>query len=120
MDVIRALVAVLGAGVIVLVCRFFFFKGEKGVRSTDGKILIEVKGGYTPRAVEAPFGRKTTLIFRRTDPSACLEEVVLPDFKIRKRLPVGEAVAVEIEPKARGEFPFSCGMRMYHGKVVVV
>jgi plastocyanin domain-containing protein len=49
-----------------------------------------------------------------------LEEVVLGDFKVRKTLPLNQTVTIPITPQKEGEFVFSCGMNMFHGKIKVV
>ena len=67
-----------------------------------------------------PKGKTTTINFFRKDPSSCLEEVILSDFKIRKYLPLNKKVSIEITPQKTGEYSFSCGMNMFHGKVKVI
>lgn len=114
----KAIVSVLGISGIIFVAWFFFGKKDEIVEAGE-KIQIEVAGGYNPSVIELKKGRKTTVIFHRTDPSSCLEEVIIPEFKIRKTLPLNENVSIEITPQKIGEFPFSCGMNMYHGRLVV-
>ena len=55
----------------------------------------------------------------RKDPSSCLEEVVLGDFKIRKFLPLNQKVTVEVTPQKAGEYGFACGKNMFHVKIIV-
>ena len=98
---------------------FFLKKDDTGVEVTGSEVDILVEGGYKPSSVVIPFGKTTKLNFLRKDTSSCLEEVVLGDFKIRKFLPINEKVTLEITPKKKGEFGFSCGMSMFHGKLIV-
>lgn len=106
---------------------FFLMRNEKEVAVTSDfvdstgslQVDITVDGGYKPEVISIPYGRTTKINFLRKDPSSCLEEVVLGDFKIRKFLPLNEKVSIEITPKKKGEFGFSCGMGMFHGKLVV-
>jgi plastocyanin domain-containing protein len=98
---------------------FFLMKRDKEVVVTGDSIDIKVEGGYSPDFISIPKGKTTKLNFMRTDPSTCLEEVVMSDFKIRKYLPINKTVTIEITPKKEGEFPFSCGMHMFHGKLKV-
>lgn len=86
---------------------------------SDSEIDIVVEGGYSPEIIAVPKGKTTKLNFLRKDPSSCLEEVVLGDFKVRKRLPLNQKITVEITPQQAGEFTYSCGMNMYHGKIIV-
>ncbi len=118
MRVDEILVAISGIGGIAFVYWFFLMKNTQAVAATDS-IDIMVEGGYTPETISLPIGKKTKLNFIRKDPSSCLEEVVLSDFKVRKYLPLNQKVIIELTPKKTGEFPFSCGMNMFHGKIVV-
>lgn len=108
------------AGIVLSAFTYWFFlmKQEKAVEAGDS-VDIVVEGGYKPEVISARKGRLTKLNFIRKDPSDCLEEVVLGDFKIRRHLPLNEKVTVEITPIKPGEFRFSCGMNMFHGKIIV-
>lgn len=97
---------------------FFLMKKEKEVEVSDS-VDIKVSGGYSPEVISIPAGKTTKLNFIRTDPTDCLEEVVLGDFKIKRHLPLNQKVTVEITPEKKGEYQYSCGMNMYHGKIVV-
>ncbi len=114
----KILVGITGIIGIIFTYWFFLMKREKIVEARD-TIDIIVDGGYNPDTIAIPFGRKTTINFFRKDPNTCLEEVVLSDFKIKKYLPLNQKVSVEITPKKRGEFPFACGMNMFHGRLIV-
>lgn len=90
-------------------------------KSSDGNDEIEiiVDGGYRPDVIRVKRGQKVTLSFLRKDPSSCLDEVILPDFKISSFLPLNEKTKVSFVPGKSGTFDFSCGMRMFHGKLIV-
>ena len=106
---------VVGTGLIYW---FFLMKKEKTV-TAKGEIEITVEGGYSPESISIPKSKTTKITFLRKDPSSCLEEVVMSDFKIRKTLPLNEKVTIELTPQQTGEFKYSCGMGMYHGKIIV-
>lgn len=97
---------------------FFLKKGGQAVKGS-GSMDITVEGGYNPETVSIPYGKMTKLNFMRKDESSCLEEVILGDFKIRKYLPLNQKVTIELTPKKKGEFTYSCGMNMFHGKIIV-
>jgi len=99
---------------------FFLMKKEKVVAVTSDSVDITVSGGYQPEVISIPKGKTTKINFLRSDPSSCLEEVVLSDFKIRKFLPLNKKTTIEVTPQKEGEFPFSCGMNMFHGKIKVI
>ena len=97
---------------------FFLMKKEDIVSVTDA-VDITVEGGYSPNTIQIPKGKTTKFSFTRKDPSSCLEEVVLGDFRIRKFLPLNQKVTVEVTPQKAGEYGFACGMNMFHGKILV-
>lgn len=114
----KILVALIGAGLVGFIYWFFFGKKEEAVIAGDS-IDVLVDGGYKPSVIKVRKGRKTTINLLRKDPSTCLEEFILEDFKIKQYLPIGKTVSVTFTPEKAGEFKFHCGMNMFHGKVVV-
>lgn len=114
----KVLVSLGGISLIVFVYWFFFGKKEVIVVAS-GKIDILVEGGYKPKVIKVKRGERTTLSLLRKDPNPCLEEFILSDFKIKKYLPLGKAVNIEIKPDKAGTFSFHCGMNMFHGKIIV-
>jgi plastocyanin domain-containing protein len=81
--------------------------------------MITVDGGYSPAVVRGKVGTPLRLIFDRVDDSSCSEEIVMPDFGVRRFLPSGEQTPIEITPTAPGRYQFTCGMGMLRGAVVV-
>ena len=118
MELNKLLVTTLGVGLVGLIYWFFLGKKEEVVRASS-EINIIVDGGYKPAAIRLKKGIKTTLKITRKDPNTCLEEIILPEFKIKKYLPLNEQVDIEITPQKVGEVGFHCGMNMYHGKIIV-
>lgn len=126
MTIDQITVTALGIAGIAFVYWFFLMKKTKetavtGSADSTGSLQVDitVEGGYTPEVIAIPKGKTTKINFIRKDPSSCLEEVVLSDFKIRKHLPLNEKVTVELTPQQTGEFGYACGMNMYHGKIIV-
>jgi plastocyanin domain-containing protein len=118
---IDKIIVVLGSvAAIYGIYQYFLGKrDESAPMTTSDRIHIDVKGGYTPDVIRIAKGKQTRLTFLRTDPSSCLEEVVIPDFRIRKFLPLNREVTVEITPEKSGSYEISCGMNMFHGKIIV-
>ena len=114
----KVLVTLFGIGGIAFTYWFFLMKNEKEVSVSDSVDII-VNGGYSPEVISIPKGKTTKLNFIRTDPTDCLGEVVLGDFKIRRELPINQKVTVSITPQKAGEYVYACGMNMYHGKIIV-
>jgi plastocyanin domain-containing protein len=123
MDTIEIIVVLGGAGLIALVLWYFFGERESiaaavnegGVQEID----ITVKGGYSPDVIAVKRGTPVRLNFYRDETSSCSEQVILSDFRIARDLPAFKTTAVEFTPDKSGEFPFTCGMNMLHGKLVV-
>lgn len=118
MELDNLLVTGFGFVGIIFTYWFFLMRKQKAVE-VQGNIDIIVDGGYSPEIISVPQGKTTKLNFARRDTNSCLEEVNLPDFKIKKQLPLGKTVTIEITPQKTGEFIYSCGMNMYHGKIIV-
>ena len=108
-----------GGLLLLLFIWSFFFRRKTAVVVVDKSVKIIVNGGYHPEAIVIPKGKTSQLIFERTDPSACLEEVILPHFGLRRHLPLNQRVVLDLLPEESGEFPFSCGMNMFQGKIIV-
>lgn len=113
-------IAVLISGIIssIFIYWFFFMKKENSIEANE-RVQVVVSGGYNPETIKVKKGQKIVIEFLRKDPSSCLEEVVLSDFKIRKFLPLNKKTEIVIIPQEEGVFNFSCGMNMYHGKLIV-
>lgn len=114
----KIIVTILGIAGIAFTYWFFLMKKDEVVEIKDS-VDITVEGGYSPNTISIPKGKTTTLNFFRKDPSSCLEEVVLGDFKIRKYLPLNQRVSIAITPEKTGTYDFVCGMNMFHGKLIV-
>jgi plastocyanin domain-containing protein len=115
----KLIVAISGFFAILFTYWFFFGKKEDMVE-VKGPITIVIEGGYLPSSIIVKNGATTTLTFLRKDTNPCLEEIIIPGFKIKKYLPLNEKVDIAITPKKKGDYPFSCGMNMYFGKISVI
>ncbi len=118
MSIDKVIIIILGIFGVGFTYWFFLMKKDEVVEVKDS-VDITVNGGYSPDVISIPVGKTTTINFFRKDPSSCLEEVVLSDFKIRKTLPLNKKTSIQITPQKKGEFSFECGMNMFHGKVIV-
>jgi plastocyanin domain-containing protein len=120
----RILVPLGGLAAIAWVNWYFFLARRTASAaqvnpSGAQEILITVAGGYTPAQVRVKSGRPVRLVFDRRETNPCSEEIVVPDFGIRRFLPPGKRTAVEFTPSGPGSHEFTCGMGMLHGKVIV-
>jgi hypothetical protein len=86
---------------------------------TDAIKVIVGDAGYTPARIEVRKGQTVKLAFFRQSAGNCGGTIVFPNLDLRQKLPVGEAVIIEITPQVTGELRFTCGMGMYRGALVV-
>jgi len=123
MSAIEIAVTVAGLAAIAWVNWYFFLaKRPAATASVAGgrqEIEIVVRGGYDPGVIRVKRGVPLRLLFNRQDTSSCSEEVVLPNFRIRKFLPSGQRTPVDLTPEKAGQFEITCGMSMLHGRLVV-
>lgn len=116
----KILAALFSLGGIAFTYQFFLMKkNEKITVVKNNSIDITVEGGYSPDTISIPKNETSILNFIRRDTSSCLEEVIIPDFKIRKFLPLYKKVSIPITPHNEGQHEISCGMNMFHGKIIV-
>src|SRR5687767_14672453 len=114
------LVILAGLAAITWVNWYFFIAGRYGAPAIAGagggeipqEQTITVDGGYSPAVIKVKAGRPVRLVFDRRDSGSCSEEIVFPDFGIRRFLPSGEKTVVEFTPAKAGRYDFTCGMSM--------
>ena len=119
----KLLVTVGGLSLIGLELWWFLFSKPKALKAeTQGGIQsvnIVVNGGYEPSYIVVKIGQPVRLNFDRKDPSSCLEEIRLPEFRIAQTLPIGRITAIDFTPDKPGKYEFTCGMNMFRGTIEV-
>ena len=107
-----AAVALLAAAMAVAACR--------GRSAAEEPVQITVTGkGYEPWRIEARKGVPLTLIVTRTTDETCATELVLPEYGIDRKLPLGEPVTIAFTPVRTGTLRYSCAMKMFQGEIEV-
>ena len=119
-------VAIVGSAVALIVLVNWYFLGRSQAPAVavaaPGQIAeftIRVEGGYSPNAIEVALGSRVRLTFDRQEDNPCSEEVVIPDFGIRRDLPAFARTVVEFTANAAGTHQFACGMGMLRGQIIV-
>jgi plastocyanin domain-containing protein len=117
------LVLILGIAAIIWVNWYFFIAPTRRAADAtlEGRVqeaVIVVKGGYEPATIRVRSGTPVRLTFDRQETSSCSEEIVFPDFNIRRFLPAYERTTIELPAPSPGEHPFMCGMSMLHGRLI--
>jgi plastocyanin domain-containing protein len=121
--VVDLLVIAAGVAAIAWVNWYFFFAERTAVIANAGasgrqEVTVVVRGGYEPSTIRVKAGRPVRLAFDRQETSSCSEEIVFPDFNVRKFLPAHQRTIIELTPPKAGTYEFSCGMSMLHGRLV--
>jgi plastocyanin domain-containing protein len=126
-----ALVIAGGLAAIAWVNWYFFLAGRDAASAVaaaspaggaahagPASVTITVDGGYSPQLVRVKVGQPVRLVFDRKDTGSCSEEIVLPDFGVRRFLPTGERTTIEVTPPKAGRYEFTCGMSMLRGAII--
>lgn len=127
----EALVIAGGLAAIAWVNWYFFLAGRDAASAVaaagpagdaahagPAQVTITVDGGYSPQHVRVKVGQPVRLVFDRKDSGSCSEEVVLPDFGVRRFLPTGQQTTIEVTPTKAGRYDFTCGMSMLRGAII--
>jgi plastocyanin domain-containing protein len=75
--------------------------------------------GYEPASFKLRPGMPAHITFVRKVEVTCATQIVIPEYNIKRELPLNEPVVIEIMPQKTGEYTFACGMNMFGGKVIV-
>jgi hypothetical protein len=90
------------------------------VRLPDDVFKIAVTdNGFVPQKIDYKQGKPLKLGFVRVSDNSCGSEVVFEQLKIRKQLPLGEPVIVEIPTEKEGVINFNCGTGTFKGKILI-
>ncbi|RPH53742.1 cupredoxin domain-containing protein [bacterium] len=124
MTPIEWIVIAAGAAAILWVNWYFFLARRPAATAQVAaggaqEVVITVQGGYAPAEVRLKKDVPARLVFDRQETSSCSEEVVLPDFGIKKFLPAFQKTVVELTPDKAGTYEFTCGMSMLRGRLVI-
>ena len=115
-------IAVTAIALIALVNWYFLGKKQAAVAvvsSPGGTVDVDVRveGGYSPSVIEVPAGSRVRMTLDRREDNPCSDELVIPDFGIRRALPAFKKTVVEFTATP-GTHEFKCGMGMLHGSIV--
>lgn len=86
---------------------------------TQTASVVITEEGYVPARIALKAGVPALVTFTRKTDATCGTEIVIPEYSINEKLPLGKPVTVQFTPDKTGEIAFTCGMDMLRGKVVV-
>jgi plastocyanin domain-containing protein len=66
--------------------------------------------GFEPTPIKLKKGEPVKLVLTRKTEHTCATAVVFPDFKIEKKLPLGQPVEVTFTPNKAGTLTYGCTM----------
>jgi plastocyanin domain-containing protein len=124
MDTTDVVITAGAVALIVLVNWYFLGRSQRPAAAavSAGEVAeftILVEGGYSPSAIAVPLGSRVRLTFDRREDNPCSEELVIPDFGIKRDLPAFARTVVEFTASAAGTHQFACGMGMLRGQIIV-
>ncbi len=93
-------------------------KQQAGSEIQTAKVILSERG-YQPASLSLKPGLPARIEFVRQVEATCGTEIVIPEYNIKRELPLNEPVFVEFTPDKTGEFVFTCGMNMLRGKIIV-
>lgn len=100
---IGILLNILIIAAYILWMRYIRNKQGVGAKMQGGVQIFDivVKGVYRPDVIEAEAGKPVQIRFLRRESTECSRFVKFPDFRIRKELPEGKTVVIELTPEKK-------------------
>ena len=109
------------AALLIALTNWNFLGPKKAaVATASGGVVdltVRVEGGYSPAEIEVPAGSRVRMTFDRRENNPCSDELVIPDFGIRRDLPAFAKTVIEFTATP-GRHEFKCGMGMLHGALI--
>ena len=93
-------------------------KTRQPAKVQSATVMLTDKG-YQPGSLKLRRGVLARVTFIRKIEETCGKAIAIPEYNIRRELPLNEPVVVEFTPNKAGEFNFTCGMGMLRGALIV-
>ena len=81
--------------------------------------VLVTSRGFEPASIPVKAGQPVTLVVTRTTDRTCATEIVFQGRKLRKKLPLNQAVEIHLAAQKPGTVRFACAMNMIKGALVV-
>lgn len=82
--------------------------------------LSVTEDGFQPDPITVQAGEPVTLAITRKTEKTCATEIVLDEYGIDQRLPMGETVRVSFTPTQTGDLKYGCAMGKMIGGTIHV
>jgi plastocyanin domain-containing protein len=105
---------------LLVACAFTAGCRARGPVAGEPVRITVTRNGYEPWRVEARAGVPLTLVVTRTTDETCATELVLPEYGIDRKLPLGQPVTITFTPARTGTLRYACAMKMFQGQIDVV
>jgi len=92
---------------------------DKATASAGPVAIRADEKGFTPSSVTLKKGSLGVLVFTRTSDDTCAKEVVFPELKLKKALPLNQPVEVSVPTDTPRTLAFTCGMGMFNSSVLI-
>jgi plastocyanin domain-containing protein len=115
----RLVFVALGAIATAVGCKKKDNAGGSGALPPGAVQVIADDNGFKPSSVTFKKGAPASLVFLRTTDETCATEVVFPELNVKKELPKGQPVTIDIPTDKEQTLTFQCGMGMYKSAVVI-
>jgi plastocyanin domain-containing protein len=89
------------------------------VRADQVVQITVTEDGFVPAEVKVKKGEPVKLVVTRKTDRTCATEIVVKDYGVEKKLPLGVPVEVTFTPSRSGKVRYACGMDMISGVLVV-
>jgi plastocyanin domain-containing protein len=88
--------------------------------TTARKIEMSVtEDGFVPAEIKVKQGEALALSITRKTDKTCATEIVIREYGINQKLPLGKTVTVNLTAKKAGKVRYACAMDMIAGTLVV-
>ena len=81
--------------------------------------LSVTEQGFTPNQAKVKKGEPVDLVITRKTDKTCATAIHIPDYDIKRELPLNEAVTVRLTPNKSGDVKYTCAMGMLGGVLSV-
>ena len=118
----RSLILALSVMVLAVVSTQGVSSGlqQRSVPASPQSLRVSfTEKGFLPSSLPVRVNVPVQITFVRESDDLCATEVLIPEYNIKRELPLKQPVMVELTPKKTGEIVFVCGLMAFKGMLVV-
>lgn len=118
----RSLIFALSVMILAVVCHSGLSASlpqRSGPASPQSLRVSFTEKGFQPSSFPVRLNVPVQITFVRQTDDLCATDVLIPEYNIKRELPLNQPVVIELTPKKTGEIVFVCGMMAFKGTLVV-